>query len=56
MPIFRVCIVESREYIHEVEATTADEAAEIAKDDEDVEHSLSDSFRERIVDWTEEVK
>lgn len=52
MAKFRVCIVESREYIHIVEAEDADEAGEIAKDD-DVEHSESDSFRERTVEWVE---
>lgn len=54
MPKFRVCIVEAREYIHEVEAGSADEAMEIARDEE-VDDSLSDQFRERTADWAEKI-
>jgi hypothetical protein len=55
MPKFRICIIESREYIHEIEAADADEAADIAKNDEEPEHSLSDQFRERTIEWVEPI-
>lgn len=52
MPMFQVCVVETREYIHEIEAEDADEAAAIALD-EDTDAAVRDSFRERTVDWTD---
>jgi hypothetical protein len=51
MPKFEVQIVESRDLIFEVEAETADEAAELAKDMESDE-AVRDSFRERTIDWS----
>lgn len=54
MPKFEVCIVESRDLVFEVEAETADEAASIAND-MDTTDAVRDSFRERIIEWTEEV-
>jgi hypothetical protein len=48
---FEVQITESRDLLYEVEAETADEAAEIAKDMESDE-AVRDTFRERQIDWT----
>jgi hypothetical protein len=55
MPKFEVQITESRDLLYEVEAETADEAAEIAKDMESDE-AVRDTFRERQIDWTMPVK
>jgi hypothetical protein len=52
---FEVQITESRDLIYEVEAETADEAAEIAKD-MDSDEAVRDTFRERQIDWTMPVK
>lgn len=54
MPKFRVCVVESREYIFEFEAADAAEAEDIAKY-EDTDLSITDAFRESVVDWVEEI-
>jgi HSP90 family molecular chaperone len=51
MPKFEVQITESRDLIYEVEAETADEAAELAKD-MDSDEAVRDTFRERQIDWT----
>jgi hypothetical protein len=51
VPKFEVQITESRDLLYEVEAETADEAAEIAKDMESDE-AVRDTFRERQIDWT----
>jgi hypothetical protein len=51
MARFEVQITESRDLIYEVEAETADEAAEIAKDMESDE-AVRDTFRERQIDWS----
>jgi hypothetical protein len=55
VPKFEVQITESRDLLYEVEAETADEAAEIAKDMESDE-AVRDTFRERQIDWTMPVK
>lgn len=54
MPKFRVCVVESRDYIFEIEADTQAEAEDAARDT-DVSESTSDSFRENVVDWCEKI-
>lgn len=55
MPKFRVCVVEHREYIVEVEATDVSDAEEQAKFEYE-DNSVSDAFREVIVDWVKEEK
>lgn len=54
MPKFKVCVIESREYFYEIEAASQEDAEEIAKD-LDTEQSISDTFREAIVDYVEEI-
>lgn len=51
MPLFEVCIVESREYVFEVEAEDESEAESIANDLE-VDDAKRDQFRQREHDWT----
>lgn len=52
MARFEVCIVESRDLVFEVEASTAEEASAIALD-LDTTDAARDSFRERTLDWSE---
>lgn len=52
MPRFEVSIVESRDLVFEVEAESADEAADIAND-LDTSEAVRDSFRERTLDGVE---
>lgn len=51
---FEVCIAESRGYIYEIEAVTAEEAMEITLEF-DIDDSIRDCYRERIHEWTQEV-
>ncbi len=45
---YQICIVESRDLIFEVEADSQEDAEEIAMESEDF---ITDSFRERVLDW-----
>ena len=56
MPKFRVCVVETREYIHEIEADDRDDAEDQAKTIDAADGSQSDCFREQTVDWVEEIE
>lgn len=55
MPKFRVCLVESIEYVFEVEAFNADEAHNLAEDLE-AEDAVSQQFFSREHRWTDELK
>lgn len=55
MKTFRVCVVETREYIHEIEARSPAEAEELAKDVDAADGAVSDQFREQVVDWVVEL-
>lgn len=54
MKRFRISVVESRDYLYEVDAADEDEARELVME-MDANDSLSDQFRERVFDWAEEV-
>lgn len=54
MPKFRVCVVESREHIVEVEADDETDAEDQAKATYE-DHSVSESFREITLDWIMEI-
>lgn len=52
MAKFLVCILETREYFFEIEADDAEEAGEIAKE-EDTNHAIRDQHHESVVNWSE---
>lgn len=54
MPKFRVCVLETRELVFEIEAADVTEAEEVAKFS-DLLASIADQHHETTINWSEEI-
>lgn len=54
MPKFRVCVLETRELVFEIEAADVTEAEDIAKF-EDMDKSITDQHHDSTIHWSEEI-